>query len=106
MNFLLYALIWALICTITIEYGVFLVLIREKPGLLFFYTILINGITNPLLNYLFLFHCPVLWLLEAVVILIESILLHLLTGIGWRKAVVCSVCANCASIIIEKFCFP
>jgi hypothetical protein len=102
LNSLLPALAEAFFCTVTVEYMIFLVLIRKNPGMLLIYTVLINGLTNPLLNYVYLYHCPVLWPLETGVIIVESILLALLAATGWRKAFICAICANCASILVGK----
>ena len=102
MNPLLPALASALILTIATEYLVLLILIRNQPGMLLLYAILINGVTNPLLNYVYLFHYPILWPLEAGVILTETLLISLLIRIGCRYAFFCSVCANTVSILAGK----
>jgi hypothetical protein len=103
MNSLLPALGMALILTILAEYLVLLLLIRMNWRILLLYAILINSITNPLLNYTYLFVYPSIWPLEVGVVLIEAVLIHLLTRVSWRYALVCSVCANSVSILSARF---
>lgn len=98
MSQLVWALISAFILTITIEYAVLLLFFRSKPVSLLIYSLLINGITNPLLNYLYLFHYPTLWVLEIGVITTEGVLIHLLCTLRWRMACIVSTCINCASL--------
>ena len=103
MNPLLPALLMALILTIFAEYLVLLLLIRMNWHILLLYAILINSFTNPLLNYIYLFVYPSIWPLEVGVVLIEAVLIHLLTRVSWRYALVCSVCANSVSILTGRF---
>jgi hypothetical protein len=103
MNSLLPALALALFLTIVTEYGVFLLLIRINWRVLLLYSILVNGCTNPLLNYTYLFVFPSIWPLELAVILIEAILIHLLTRVSRRYALFCSICANGISILTGTY---
>lgn len=103
VNPLLPALMRALILTIIFEYPVLLLFIRREPLKLLVYTILINSFTNPLLNYLWLFHFHSLWPLEAGVIFLETLLIHLLTGVSMRYAFFCSICANGISFLAGMF---
>ena len=103
MNPLLPALITTLTVTIFTEFAVFLLIIRKNYSHLLLYAILINGFTNPLLNYLYLFEYPSLMPLEIGVVLIETILIHLLIRVSWRSAFVCSLCANTISLISGSF---
>jgi len=93
----------ALFLTILTEYAVLLILIRRNWKILLVYAILINCFTNPLLNFMYLFISPSIWPLEGGVIVIEAVLLHLLTREIWINALICSTCANGASILTGRF---
>lgn len=99
MSHLIGALVSAFILTVIIEFTALYIIFRNNPRYLLLYSILINGVTNPLLNYLYLFHYPVLWILEAGVIAAEVILIRLLCEIRWRKACNVSLGMNCASLM-------
>ncbi len=103
MNQLLLSLVSALIGTIITEYLVLVLLIRKEFLKLFVYTILINGITNPLMNYGLIFLDIHLIPLEAGVILAEMILIWMLTGVGMRYAGFCSLCVNGVSVLTGLF---
>lgn len=105
MNTLLQALTIALIITILTEYAVLLLLIRKNFLHLLLYTILMNGVTNPLLNYLYLFVYPSLVPLELGVIMVETLLIYVLVTISLKYAFLCSLCANCISIISGRILF-
>ncbi|PWR72730.1 hypothetical protein [Methanospirillum lacunae] len=80
--------------TILSEYVALILLIRKEPLNLFIYTVLINGVTNPLLNYCYLILDIPLILLETGVVCTEMILIYLLAKVDLRYAGICSVCAN------------
>jgi hypothetical protein len=103
VNPLLPALGMALFLTILAEYLVMLLMIHINWRILLLYTILINCFTNPLLNYIYLFISPSIWPLEVGVVLVEAPLIHLLTRVSWRYALVCSLCANIVSFLTGKF---
>ncbi|WP_319578559.1 hypothetical protein [uncultured Methanospirillum sp.] len=103
MNHLLLSLVSALIGTIITEYLVLLLLIRRDPLNLFVYTVHINAVTNPLMNYGFIVLDIQLIPLEAGVILAEIILICQLAGIGMRYAGICSLCANGVSVLTGLF---
>ena len=102
MNLLLLALISALVITIIIEYPILILFIRKDKGVILFYTILINGLTNPLLNYFIIFAGYNILFLEAGVVMIETILIALLTRTGMRRSLYCSLCANGTSYLTGK----
>lgn len=102
MNSLLPELAAALLLTIVIEYLVLFPLIRIDRIRLLLIVILINSFTNPLLNFILLYLSPPLLLLEGGVMVIEAVLLYLLSNVNWRYALICSFCANGASLVVGK----
>ena len=102
MNPLLAALISALMITIITECIVLTLLIRKDFGLLLLYTTLINGFTNPLLNFFFIICEYSILPLEMGVVIIEAVLICLLVRIGIRYSLCYSVCANITSYLIGK----
>jgi hypothetical protein len=103
MNSLIPALVSALLITIALEFVVLFLLIRTNPGFLLLSMILINGTTNPFLNYLVIFSgCPVP-ILEVGVIITESFLIALLTRSAMKTALIWSCCANGCSYLIGPF---
>lgn len=105
MNPLLSALITALVVTILIEYAILVLLIRENVELLLLYIILINGCTNPLLNYFSIIGKYDTFILEAGVVIVEAILLSLLTRREFRYSLLCSLCINASSFLIGEILF-
>lgn len=103
MNSLITALISALLITITLEYIVLFLFIKTNPGFLLLSMILINGTTNPLLNYLVIFSGYPVLILEAGVIIGESLLIALLIRSTMKTALICSCCANGCSYLIGPF---
>jgi len=103
VNQLLLSLVSALIGTILIEFLTLFLLIRSEPVNLFIYTILINGVTNPLMNYGLIFLDIPLLALETGVVLTEMILIWLLFCVNLRYACICSLCANGVSVIAGFF---
>ena len=99
MSQILSALIIALFLTIIIEFLVFLAIFRGGWKNLLLYSALINSLTNPLLNYWYLFLFPHLLLLELLVVAVETILILALIRTSLQYAVLCSICANGASVL-------
>jgi hypothetical protein len=94
LSYIITALITALALTILLEFLVYLILITGNWRELLLYSALINALTNPLLNYGYLFLLPNLLVLETVVIIGEVFLISQLMNVSIRSAVPCSICAN------------
>jgi len=92
-------LIFAWILTIIIEWGVFCLFFRKDYLKLIGYSILINSITNPLLNFLLLFGINII-LLEFLVFAVEIFLIKLLFDLRWKTSAILSFCANLSSFLI------
>jgi len=99
MNFL-FSLAVALLLTILTEYAVYLLILRRDPLQLLLYSILINSFTNPLFNYLYNYRLHELYPLEIAVVLVESIFIRLLMEVRLPKALLISLLANLASLLV------
>ncbi len=91
----------ALVFTILIEFLVYAVIIRKDYGRLIFYSILINSVTNPLLN--FLQGSFNIIPLEILVFFAEIFLIKYLLEIDYKKAVGISLIANLLSFVFGFF---
>lgn len=86
--------IYALILTILCEFCVLLLIIQKNPVKIAFIAILINLVTNPLMNYLLLIHEVPVFVLELFVICCEAIMITYLLRISLRYALICSILMN------------
>jgi len=84
----------ALIVTILIEFIILLILTREKPLKVFFFSILINSLTLPLAWYLQLNFLNNFLITEAFVFLLEIGLIMALFEVKYLKATIFSFIAN------------
>jgi hypothetical protein len=84
----------ALIATILIEFFILLILTREKPLHVFFFSILINLLTVPVAWYLQLYLINNFIITEVIVFLSESILIMVLFEVKYLKATIFSFTAN------------
>jgi len=89
----------ALLITIIIEFVVYFIIVRKNPQELLLYSVLINSFTNPLANIANGFLSNFL-LIEAIVIIVEILLINALFKIDYKKAALISVLANIVSAII------
>jgi hypothetical protein len=96
MNLLL-LLIGAFALTAGIEYVVLSLLLRDNPVSFLPGVILVNGVTNPLLNYLVLFAGQPVLPLEILVILVETLLYGVLFRIRLPRSLLFSLLMNLAS---------
>ncbi len=99
MNFL-QSLALALMLTILTEYAIYLLIMRRDPFQLLLYSVLINSFTNPLFNYIYNYQLHDLYTLEMAVALVEGILIALLMEVGFSKALLISLTANLASLLV------
>lgn len=93
--------------TILIEGAIILVLFRKWVYV--YYTLLLNVLTNPLLNFIMLLYFSyigmsgyyiLLYALEIVVVFVEGWLLHKLTDIKTGKALLVSLLLNGGSYLV------
>jgi hypothetical protein len=85
---------FALVFTIVCEFCILLVILRENPVKIGLTTIIINILTNPLMNYLLLIHDVPVLILELGVICCEMVMIKYLLRLSWRYALVCSILMN------------
>jgi len=84
----------ALITTILVESTIFWLILRQEILKTLLYSILINSTTQPLANAAYLTILPHFFLVELIVILVESILIMKLFEVDYHKALLISVTAN------------
>lgn len=100
----------ALLITIAVEFFVYLIFIRQKPGQLFLYSVLINCLTQPPAvwayneltlsgdnNLIYLYFL----IIELVVFLAEAFLVLLLFRVKLLKALIISFSANLITALIS-----
>ncbi|MBN2878684.1 MAG: hypothetical protein JXN65_03545 [Clostridia bacterium] len=101
---LLLFLLKPLLITIIIECGIVFLLFRK--GSYVYYVLLLNVLTNPLLNFIMLMYFSymgyngyygLLYFLEAAVVIIEGLIFSKLTGIKAGRALLVSLILNAAS---------
>lgn len=95
----------AFILTVILEFAILWIFVRQKPQKLLLYTFLINLATHPPALYLYQNLWPNLIAIELIIFLVESILLMLLLGIKYRKALLLSFIANLITAIISLLFF-
>lgn len=93
-----------LLSTIIIEFFVYLIFIREKVWKIFLYSLLINSVTNPIMNFLYGINFN-LYILEIGVFIIEIFLIKFLFKINYKKAILISLIANLLSFILGLIIF-
>lgn len=94
-----------LIFTILIEFIVYVILIKKRVAMLFFYSILINSFTNPLANLAADFNYNFI-LIEFLVFVVETLLIKKLFGTKYNRAVLISLLANLITSISGFLPFP
>jgi hypothetical protein len=99
------SLAFALLLTILTEYVVYLLIVQRDPFQLLLYSVLINSFTNPLFNYLYNYQLHELYPLEIVTALVESVLIALLMNVSLPKALLISLTANLASLLVGLLVF-
>jgi hypothetical protein len=101
----LHSLAAALLLTILTEYAVYLLIVRRNPLQLLLYSVLINSFTNPLFNYLYNYRLHELYPLEMAATLVETILIVFLMEVSFPKALLISLTANLASLLVGLLIF-
>ncbi|MBU3907538.1 MAG: hypothetical protein KKA64_04795 [Nanoarchaeota archaeon] len=89
----------ALALTFILELIIYFIFIRDKWGKIVLYCLLINLFTWPLVNLTHGYFL-ILWIIEALVILVELILVKLLFRIKLWKAILISFIANLISWLL------
>jgi len=90
----------ALLATIGIEFVVLWFMTRRPVLAVLFYSILMNCLTQPVATWFYQTSIRSLWLVEVIVVVVESILIWLLMRVRYPKAVLTSLLANLASALI------
>jgi len=103
---LLMQLASALMITIAVEFAAYLVLTGKDPATLLICSAAVNVLTNPLLNYLYLFEVHDLFLLEASAVLAESFLVMAILKLSYPQATMLSATANLASLLAGVLIMP
>ncbi|MCX6665544.1 MAG: hypothetical protein NT038_05730 [Euryarchaeota archaeon] len=97
-------ILFVLFLTIVIEFFVYLATVQSPPLALLFLSIVINGITNPLVNFVYYFIYNNVFVLETIVFLVEIVMIFILFNalsveVSLPKAVLISLLANLFSYI-------
>ncbi|MEM0493050.1 MAG: hypothetical protein QXS02_03730 [Candidatus Thermoplasmatota archaeon] len=99
-------MVFIYITTILTEFFIYLLIVHKSPLLLFILSVLINTITNPVVNIIYNTICKNVLLLETGVFLVEILLILILFNlfsikIGLPLAVVISLLSNLLSYIVS-----
>ncbi len=94
---------WVL--TVTLEALVWYVILKKNAIKLVFYSVLINSLTLPLAQYLYLYFLDNLLVTEVLVVLVEVPLLYLLLRVTPRQALYLAVSANLVSGLVGLLLF-
>jgi hypothetical protein len=97
--------ILSLITTVVIEFSIIWIFLKKDILKLFVYAFLINSFTLPIATYAYQNIINNFYLIEALVIFAESILIMLLSNIKYSKAVLISFTANFITSIISLLFF-
>lgn len=95
----------ALLLTIGLEFLVYLVVIRKEPGKLLLYSILISSSTEPLALFTYQNLVSNFWIIEAVVVGVESFLIYKLFPLPYRRSLFLSLLANGFSALVGVLIF-
>lgn len=93
----------AWLITVMVEFFILWLFTRDKPSKLFLYSLLINSFTLPLATYSYYNILNNIYIIEIVVIFIESILIILLLEIKYKTAFLISLTANFVTAVIGFF---
>ncbi len=98
----------AFLLTVLIEFIVAAIYIKKDPLIIFLAIFLINLITNPIMNYLYIYESVNLVVLETAVIAVESILITPLLRLPYLRALMLSIIMNLlsfglGSLIMQNF---
>jgi len=101
----MYWYILSLIITIVIEFSVIWIFVKKDTSKLFLYTVLINSFTLPLATFSYQNLINNFYLVEALVIFAESILIMLLLKTKYPRALLISFVANFITAMISLLFF-
>ena len=90
----------ALLLTISLEYLVYLAMLRKDPGKLLLYAALVSTATEPLALFTYQNILSDFWTIEAAVVLVESLLIWKLFPLPYRRALLLSLLANGFSALV------
>ena len=75
-------------------------MVRDRPWLLLFYSVVINLLTLPIATYSYINLLSNIYLIEISVIIAKSIVLMFLLKIKYPKAILISAVANTATALV------
>lgn len=96
----MYNIIFPLTVTILIEFLIFYLILKQKPLILLFYSVIINTLTLPVATYFYLVVYHNFILIEVLVVIIEAILIKFLLEISYKKAILVSLVANFTTAMV------
>lgn len=99
--------LFVLVLTIIIEFFVYLAMTQSSVVALFFLSVIINGITNPAVNFVYYTIYNNVFVLESVVFIVEIFMIYILFNafsvpVNISQAVLLSFLANLASYIFAS----
>ncbi|MEA3292994.1 MAG: hypothetical protein U9P88_00755 [Patescibacteria group bacterium] len=97
--------ILSLIVTVVIEFSVIWIFVKKDISKLFLYAVLINSFTLPLATFYYQNLINNFYLVEALVIFAESILIMLLLKTKYPRALLISFVANLITAMISLLFF-
>jgi hypothetical protein len=93
-----YLTVWFL--TVIIEFIIIWLMVRDRPWLLLFYSVVINSLTLPIATYSYINLLSNIYIIEISVIIAESVALMFLLKIKYPKAILISAVANTATALV------
>jgi len=87
-------LILAWLITVVVEFFIYLIFVKKDPLVLFIYSLLINSFTLPLATYGYFNLLNNIYLVELIVIFVESLLIKVLLELDYKKALLISSISN------------
>jgi len=97
-------MLWSLILTCAVETSLLVLIFRRNKKLqlrqIILYGLLINCLTQPLLNLAYNLLGINLLLLEAIVFLIEAVLIRALFDVKWSRAMLISTAVNLVTLLL------
>lgn len=87
----------ALLFTIIFEFGIAVIFLRKNIFHILIAIIIVNLITNPIMNYLYIYESVNIIVLETAVIAVESILIAFLLRLSYLRALMLSIIMNLLS---------
>ena len=97
--------VFSFFATIITEFIIYCFLIKRNKLILFYYAVLINSFTVPIVGYVYLKIWHNFLFIELLVFIVESFLIIWLFKIKCSKAILCSALANAVTVGIGLILF-